>query len=249
MCKFLLISGHGAGDPGAIGVHNGITYKEADLTRDMTERIQSILEQDFGADVERYPVNRNAYYDYMSNNLAVDLAGYHYVLEIHFNALKKDADGKLKGTEIFAPTARKDKAADNYILDNIQALGFPNRGQKKYDWAVISAAHRKGSPSALLEVCFIDDADDMKLFLSRKQEIAEAIAEGIAEGFFLERRDNGMRYADVKADAWYAEAVETVSELGIMEGSNGKFRPNDPVTRAELATVIARTITKLGGKK
>ena len=45
---------------------------------------------------------------------------------------------------------------------------------------------KQGVSSALLEVCFINDTDDMKLYNAKKHEIAKAIAEGIAEGFKLE---------------------------------------------------------------
>ncbi len=41
--------------------------------------------------------------------------------------------------------------------------------------------------------------------------------------------------------AWAAESIEKVKEAGYMTGDdNGNFRPNDPVTRAELAVILAR---------
>lgn len=246
MCKILLISGHGAGDPGAMGTLNGVTYKEADLTRELTELIQPTLEQEYGAAVERYPIERNAYADFMSNRLALDLTGYHYILEVHFNAFQKNADGDIKGMEIYTTYSRKDTATERYILDKVRATGIDtDRGLKRYDWSVIAAAERKKSPAALLEVCFIDDEDDMKKYLADKGKIARAIADGIAAGLLLERKaGDDMRYMDVKTDAWYAAAVEKVSEAGLMQGSDGKFRPNDPVTRAELATVLSRLLEK-----
>ena len=45
--KILLISGHGYGDPGAIGTCNGVKYKEADLTREVVSALAPLL----GADV------------------------------------------------------------------------------------------------------------------------------------------------------------------------------------------------------
>lgn len=48
-------------------------------------------------------------------------------------------------------------------------------------------------------------------------------------------------YADVPADAWYAEAVRYVKERGLMNGTgNDKFSPDEPFTRAQLATVLYR---------
>jgi len=50
-------------------------------------------------------------------------------------------------------------------------------------------------------------------------------------------------FPDVDEYSEYAEAIECVSELGIMVGdSEGNFNPNRTVTRAQMATIICRTI-------
>ena len=54
-------------------------------------------------------------------------------------------------------------------------------------------------------------------------------------------RTNKTSYTDVPADAWYNEAVATLSHMGILNGyGDGTFRPNDTITRAEFATISAR---------
>lgn len=41
---------------------------------------------------------------------------------------------------------------------------------------------------------------------------------------------------------WAYDAVDYVARKGLMQGDeNGKFRPNDPITRAELAVVLQRS--------
>ncbi|QDH21161.1 glycosyl hydrolase 53 family protein [Saccharibacillus brassicae] len=51
----------------------------------------------------------------------------------------------------------------------------------------------------------------------------------------------GVGYADVAADSWAAEAVRAVTESGWMRGTGADaFGPNRPVTRAEMAAVLAR---------
>ena len=48
-------------------------------------------------------------------------------------------------------------------------------------------------------------------------------------------------FKDVPAKAWYNTAVSTMAKLGIVDGdANGYFRPSDPITRAEIAAMIAR---------
>ena len=48
-------------------------------------------------------------------------------------------------------------------------------------------------------------------------------------------------YSDVKDTAWYAEAVQTVTDKGLMNGTNStSFAPNAYVTRATVITVLWR---------
>ena len=52
-------------------------------------------------------------------------------------------------------------------------------------------------------------------------------------------------FPDVPADHWAAEFVATVKALGLMDGySDGTFRGGQPVTRYELAAIIARMVDK-----
>ena len=47
-------------------------------------------------------------------------------------------------------------------------------------------------------------------------------------------------YSDVKSGDWFNNAVSTLSNAGIISGyPDGTFRPNAPITRAEMAKVIA----------
>ena len=51
-----------------------------------------------------------------------------------------------------------------------------------------------------------------------------------------------MLYKDVPDNQWYTEAVELVTKAGLMKGDgNDTFRPNDPITRAEIAEILCRT--------
>ncbi len=63
-------------------------------------------------------------------------------------------------------------------MKNIAAVGFRNRGVKSNSFAVINTARSKGVRAALLEVCFIDDVDDMKVYFNNKEEIVDAIVKG-----------------------------------------------------------------------
>ena len=57
---------------------------------------------------------------------------------------------------------------------------------------------------------------------------------------FTRRMSNGT-FEDVKADYWFYKEVETLYNIGILEGADEhKFSPDEPVTRAEFAVMAAR---------
>lgn len=50
-----------------------------------------------------------------------------------------------------------------------------------------------------------------------------------------------MQYGDVSGGAWYSEAVRWATSQGIVSGyGNGRFGPNDPITREQLAVMLWR---------
>ncbi|OMF98804.1 Ig-like domain-containing protein [Paenibacillus sp. FSL R7-0337] len=54
----------------------------------------------------------------------------------------------------------------------------------------------------------------------------------------------GVLYSDVPAGHWAADAIGQVTRSGIMKGyGGGSFKPNQTITRAEMATLLSRLIT------
>lgn len=256
MKKILLIAGHGEGDPGATG--NG--YKEADLTREIVSLVKPELEKYATVDIADMSKNW-----YVRRN-SLNVTGYDYVLEHHFNAIKEEtvSDGKSKGTEIYVTNAEKGVTVEEKILEKICALGFRNRclnaaGEteiKKKDFSLIKRIKNLGVSSALLEVCFIDDIDDMKIYQSKKKKIAAAVAEGIAEGFGLKKKEvtvNGEAkdekdncLTDIKGH-WAEKHIQKLVDYGVVNGyDDGTFKPDKTITRAEAATMISNALTVCG---
>ena len=70
---------------------------------------------------------------------------------------------------------------------------------------------------------------------------ASSAAESTASSMMLIAAVEEAPFSDVPDSAWYAEAVRVVSERGLMNGTGeGKFSPEEPFTRAQLATVLYR---------
>ena len=176
-----LIAGHGDGDSGATG--NG--YREENLTREVAAKIPAYLAK--YANVTVGDVRRN-WYEWLKNH-QYDFKPYQYVLEIHFNSGAGDeiGDGVVTGTEIYVTREETATTVEEQILEEMQKLGFRSRGVKRKNFSVIAKVHAQGVSSALLEVAFIDDKDDMELYHRLKDKVAEAISEGIAIGFGLKK--------------------------------------------------------------
>jgi len=205
--KILLIAGHGDGDCGAVG--NG--YQEADLTREVVSLLKTILSN--YAEVDIADTKKN-WFEYLGSNW-FNFKPYNYVLEVHFNAGGNDTkgNGATTGVEIYIPRSEKGYSVEENIVGNLAKLGLRNRhlngkGEfepKKKDFRVISKVKSQGVSSALLELCFIDDIDDMKLYQNKKNEIVKAIAKGIADGFGLKKKVDEL-----------TEACNTLAAKGII---------------------------------
>lgn len=53
-------------------------------------------------------------------------------------------------------------------------------------------------------------------------------------------------WKDVPADAWYASAVNAAANVGLIVGYDGWFRPDELITREEIAVIIAKAYSYLG---
>lgn len=242
--NILLISGHGAGDPGATG--NG--YREADETRKVSSALKTAL--DGYAAVDVYPTDRNAFSDYQSGTLRTlaKFAKYDFVLEVHFNAFKATrADGVTMGTEIYVPTTESNTALAQAIVNAVAGCGLKNRGVKQKNYSVIAAAKRSGVSAALLEVCFVDDPDDMAVYSKKFSQIAQSIAIAIVKEFNLKKEADTMTgeqiYKELSAylktlpvPEWAKAELEEAVSAGITDGNN----PMELIPRYQAAIMALR---------
>ena len=52
---------------------------------------------------------------------------------------------------------------------------------------------------------------------------------------------SGLEFSDVAEGQYYTDAVKWASENGVVDGyGNGKFGPNDPITREQMAAILYR---------
>lgn len=101
-------------------------------------------------------------------------------ISIHFNsgAGDKKGNGRTTGTEVLVFDNNSDKAdIAKRICNQMSKLGFKNRGVK-INQGLYFLKHTN-KPSILIEVCFVDDKDDVELYNSDKDAVAEAIVKAV----------------------------------------------------------------------
>lgn len=80
-----------------------------------------------------------------------------------------------------------------------------------------------------------------------RAEVATIYFRLMTEEFRSANWSTDNRFFDVPDEAWYAMAVLTLDKAGIItDAANGLFRPNEPITRAELAAMAAQFCTVTG---
>ena len=74
-----------------------------------------------------------------------------------------------------------------------------------------------------------------------RAEVATVLFRLLKDDVRMQNLTKDNAYSDVSDTAWYAAAVSTLSKMGVISGyPDGTFRPNEPITRAEFAAMIAR---------
>lgn len=63
----------------------------------------------------------------------------------------------------------------------------------------------------------------------------------------LEKGSGNSGFTDVKPADWYAQEASAAAAAGIIKGDNSRFRPNDFITRQEMAVMTMRAYTASGG--
>lgn len=183
-----LFTGHGAGDPGAVG--NG--YKEHDVAVKINEAAKKHLAS---LNIHYNTTNQNNYKSNLTKgNSYTSKAG----LTTHLNS---STNSSATGVEIIVANSNADLTADFALVSGIsKLLGITNRGVKSrnYDteetytrtngkavnakdyYGEIRSAKSNGFNLAILEVAFISNSNDIKKVNVNIEAIGKLIAEYIA---------------------------------------------------------------------
>lgn len=231
MAKLFIICGHGAGDSGACG--NG--YQEAERVRALAARIKALG----GSNVTIGDTAKNWYKSNLVNtkNIPKDSL----VLELHMDSGAKTA----KGAHIIIKSGFDADAYDKALASYLAGV-FPGRSNiivKRSDLANPNRAASAGLNYRLAECGFISNADDVKTFNSKLDEIAKGILKcfGITStgSTTTTNKADTSSSASATTSAYYKKytgksgVVDTVfKEIGVPEKYRGTWAKRKPVATA-----------------
>lgn len=256
--KVFIDPGHGGRDRANRGPTG---YVEADGTLDISARLRYLLEKHPGIKVMMSREVDDTVSLYLRSRMANEWEADLFV-SIHTNAAASPDVGGIEifhsdngeWGNIFSADARK--LAVFVLEELLKMTGLRNRGVKTrlvtakgsniYDMDYYAVIRRTKCPAILAEIGFHTNPLEEALLKSAsfRQKAAEGLAAAILN--YVNYKNEYMKpdlFIDVPKTHWAANAIKFVSELEqpIMSGfADDSFRPNEPVSRAQLAIVIQR---------
>ncbi|XWN51250.1 N-acetylmuramoyl-L-alanine amidase [Anoxybacillus flavithermus] len=236
--KIVLDAGHGGRDPGAVG--NGL--REKDLTLTIVRHIGRLLSEYEGVEVH-YTRTDDRFLELseraeIANKLKAD-----YFISVHINA----GGGTGFESYIFNGNVSKETVSyQNIIHDEVmKAIGdVYDRGKKRANYVVLRLTNM---PALLTENLFIDNASDAAKLKSEQflLQVAHGHVIGLEKAFGLKKKGGKTTVQKtVKDDVtghWAEQSIKKAIQKGIIKGySDGQFKPDEPVTRAQLAVILDR---------
>lgn len=228
--KIVIDPGHGGKDGGAFG--NGL--REKDITLDIALKLRDKLAAYADVSLTRGGDSFVALNDRaaVANRIGADC-----FISIHVNA------GGSTGFESFIYTnglrrsGEFQKTVHNEVAAFYKAQGFPDRGMKRANFAVL---RKTNMPAVLLENLFIDtesDAANLKDPAFR-DKAAGAIANGVIKAFNLQGT-----VPPSPPPHWAIKDFQRLVDVGLVSGQHNL---DDNVTWGEMSAVLARLLDELG---
>ncbi len=239
--KIYIDPGHGGTDPGAIGIGK---IEEEDITLPVAKYLETELKrQGISTKMSRTGDTSKTINTRVkeANNWGADI-----VCSLHCNSFKQES---ANGTEtlIYSKGGRAEKIAIKVHSNIVSVLKTRDRGIKvRTDLGILRDTK---APAILCEIAFVSNkADKEKIDEAAEQKaVAIAICKGLCAYLGITYKKEETKVANDYSKHWAAKAIQKMVDTKIMVGDGkGKFRPNDNITRAEVAQTIANLLNYLG---
>lgn len=138
---------------------------------------------------------------------------------------------------------KKNTVAYKYIGEDYPPLTYPDVPRTDYAYEYIEKVSKLG----------YFQGDTSGNFNPAKKITRAEFASVMASvlGVDAKQYDGMYSFSDVSTSRWYSGAAYWAKDSGVMVGTGGKFRPNDPISRQEMCSVLSRALglqsASLGG--
>lgn len=163
---------------GYIGSGASKYINESNETRRLGPKVAQYLKA-LGVDADYIQHDKPKTAKYLNEQVAKAnaMGTYDVVVQLHFNAGSSDPNNNTTGTETYYSSS-KGKTYSDRVNAKLSTM-FKDRGSKKDTRGLYWLKYTK-CPAILIEVCFVDDKDDVKIYLNNIDKVAKLIAEGLA---------------------------------------------------------------------
>jgi N-acetylmuramoyl-L-alanine amidase len=166
-----------------------------------------------------------------SRNVDIDVS-------IHFNSGANDKKGNNKSTGVEVLVHKETShcfAEAVRVAKKISTLGFKNRGIKVRDDLYV--LRKTKAPAMLIEVCFVDDKDDVDIYKKNVDKIAKYIAEAlINKSINSNESKTNTSTSKVKDNSYKVEITADV--LKVRKGAGTDYGTNGSVRKGQVYTIV-----------
>ena len=161
--------------------------------------------------------------------------------------LKEDETAENVAVYYIADDGTVEKLESSYDMERMAAVfetehfstfAVVHEYSKKFNDVNLGSWYYEAINTALKEKWFSGVSDtEFQPDETMTRAMLVTVLYNLSESNLTKTRTN---FADVDPNAWYAKAVAWAAENKIVEGYDGLFHPNDPVTRQQMASILYR---------
>ena len=215
--KILVMASHTASGNKGCGAVGYID--ESNESRKVAPKVVEYLKQ-LGEDATYIKLDKASTSEYLYEQvkLANSKGKFDCMVQIHFNAGSSDPNSNTTGTETYY---RSDagKVFSDRVNSKLSTL-FRDRGSRS-DKPNLYWLKNTTSPAILIEVCFVDDKDDVRIYQENFDKVCKLIAEGLANKTLPTQ--NTTTTNKKYANGTYNRKARTTENLNLRKGRGTSY--------------------------
>ncbi|MFD0677856.1 MULTISPECIES: S-layer homology domain-containing protein [unclassified Paenibacillus] len=192
--------------------------------------------------------------DYKITANVVEVADFNGVYVSRSLALPNSVDDKTTTVLLYNPSTGKFSFVPAIFNNSGSQVTFKRSGnsiytiaQNRKTFSDISTHWAKNDIELLASKLVVEGSTD-QLFTPDKSITRAEFASLLVRSLGLNPVKDGI-FKDVNSDIWYSETVNAAAKAGLVNGFEGdNFKPNDTITREQMAVMISRAIDFTGNK-